>query len=170
MSIVSLIYIFLHTIFLKFHEESPCWTSIVAGVKAPLNTTACPLHVVTLFFRNQSMWRFNDTVQLSVWHPISLTVFWALLLPVQLNNDVEWQVSKNQNTTISVHEGREEIMSILFRSPPCVSRVDHDNRMSLTSWDWCVTNNNKEASRLYAELCEPMLKFFILVSHNDPDR
>ena len=36
-----------------------------------------------------------------------------------------------------------------------------------------VTNNhlnyNKEASRLYAELCEPMLKFFILVSRNEPD-
>ena len=29
---------------------------------------------------------------------------------------------------------------------------------------------NKEASRLYAELCEPMLKFFILVSRNEPDR
>ena len=28
---------------------------------------------------------------------------------------------------------------------------------------------NKEASRLYAELCEPMLKFFILVSRNEPD-
>ena len=28
---------------------------------------------------------------------------------------------------------------------------------------------NKEASRLYAELCEPILKFFILLSCSDPD-
>ena len=31
------------------------------------------------------------------------------------------------------------------------------------------SNANKEASRLYAELCEPMLKFFIVVSRNDLD-
>ena len=29
--------------------------------------------------------------------------------------------------------------------------------------------SKKEASRLYAELCEPMLKFFIVVSWNEPD-
>ena len=29
---------------------------------------------------------------------------------------------------------------------------------------------NKEASRLYVELCESMLKFFILVSRNEADR
>ena len=28
---------------------------------------------------------------------------------------------------------------------------------------------NKEASRLYAELCEPILKFFIFVIRNDPE-
>ena len=33
-----------------------------------------------------------------------------------------------------------------------------------------ISNINKEASRLYAELCEPMLKFFIFVSRNEPDR
>ena len=33
-----------------------------------------------------------------------------------------------------------------------------------------ISMTNKETSRLYAELCEPMLKFFILVSQNEPDR
>ena len=32
------------------------------------------------------------------------------------------------------------------------------------------SKENKEAGRLYAELCEPIFKFFILLIRNDPER